>query len=94
MNKNTLGVRILGTATKSDIPRYAWKTVTDPEEIKAIDKWKAIEFNKRFAYQSVLQILTFAMGFGSCYWLIMPQEIKDSYVRGYARAYQTCLTNK
>ncbi len=88
-------MKILGTATKPHIPKYAWRSVTDPDEIAEIEK----KNHKRFLYQSLLQVLTLAMGFATCYYVVMPQAVYDAHSSGYGKAYKTyctgpCLTNK
>lgn len=88
----TKSIKILGKATKPNTPKYAWRVVTDPDEIAAIEARKRIEFNKRIAYQTFLQALTFAVGFATCYYVVMPQVVHDAHWNGYGKAYKTYCT--
>jgi hypothetical protein len=66
-------IKILGTATKPNTPKYAWRTVTNPEEIAEIERKSRQQFLKRFASQALLQALTFTGAIGVYHTIALPQ---------------------
>jgi hypothetical protein len=88
-------LKILGTSTRSDLPRYAWQTVTDPDEIAAIERKSRQQFLKRFILQALLQCFTFTGAIVTYHYVALPGLLKDSYQNGQAAGWsnaveQTC----
>jgi hypothetical protein len=87
----TKPIKILGTATKPNMPKFAWRAVTDPDEIAELERKSRQQFLKRFASQALLQALTFTGAIVTYHYVALPGLLKDSYQNGQAAGWSNAV---